>query len=71
MTISRSLCAIATCFTLGGFTSGGARAEQTLTITLDTPPGHVRNAYIAQFAEALTERWDGALTVDVFDACTR
>lgn len=43
-------------------------AETNLTITLDTSPGHVRNIYINKFAEALTERSEGELTVEVFDS---
>lgn len=43
-------------------------AEPTLTITLDTPPSHVRNIYVGHFAEALTERSGGALTVEIFDS---
>ncbi|MCW1932279.1 TRAP transporter substrate-binding protein DctP [Pararhodobacter zhoushanensis] len=45
-----------------------ALAEPNLTITLDTPPSHVRNVYVGRFAEALTERSGGELTVEVFDS---
>lgn len=45
-----------------------ALAGPNLTITLDTPPTHVRNLYVARFAEALTERSGGELTVEIFDS---
>ncbi len=45
-----------------------ALAGPNLTITLDTPPSHVRNVYVARFAEALTERSGGELTVEIFDS---
>ena len=45
-----------------------ALAEPTLTITLDTPPSHMRNVYVGRFAEALTERSGGALSVEIFDS---
>lgn len=50
------------------FTAAPALAEATLTITLDTPPSHMRNVYVGRFAEALTERSGGALTVEIFDS---
>lgn len=43
-------------------------AQDKLSITLDTPPGHVRNIWIGKFADALTERSDGALAVEIFDS---
>jgi len=43
-------------------------AQEKLVITLDTPPGHVRNQWIGKFAEALTERSEGRLTTEVFDS---
>lgn len=45
-----------------------AFAGPNLTITLDTPPSHVRNQFVARFAEALTERSGGELTVEIFDS---
>lgn len=45
-----------------------ALAGPNLTITLDTPPGHMRNVYVGRFAEALTERSGGELTVEIFDS---
>ena len=45
-----------------------ALAGPNLTITLDTPPSHVRNIYVSRFAEALTERSGGELTVEIFDS---
>lgn len=48
--------------------SVAALAGPNLTITLDTPPSHMRNVYVGRFAEALTERSGGELTVEVFDS---
>lgn len=43
-------------------------AQDKLSITLDTPPGHVRNVWIGKFADALVERSDGELAVEIFDS---
>lgn len=48
--------------------AGPAFAGPKLTITLDTPPSHVRNIYVGRFADALTERSGGELTVEIFDS---
>lgn len=45
-----------------------AVAQDKLTITLDTPPTHVRNIWIGKFAKALTERSGGKMTVKIFDS---
>ncbi|MCB1362339.1 MAG: TRAP transporter substrate-binding protein DctP [Rhodobacter sp.] len=68
MTISRPLrragLVLAACIA----TAAPALAGPNLTITLDTPPTHVRNVYVRHFADALTERSHGDLTVEVFDS---
>ncbi|MFV0244363.1 MAG: TRAP transporter substrate-binding protein DctP [Qingshengfaniella sp.] len=67
MTTSRLLmAAILTAATT--LTTGAVWAGPKLTITLDTPPGHMRNVYVGHFAEALTERSNGELTVEIFDS---
>lgn len=58
-----SLCAT-TCLGL----TGQAFAADKLSITLDTPPGHVRNVWIGKFADALETRSEGEIEVEVFDS---
>lgn len=48
--------------------AGPVLAGPHLTITLDTPPSHMRNVFVDRFAQALTERSNGDLTVQVFDS---
>ncbi|MFV0514759.1 MAG: hypothetical protein ACK5MY_14215 [Jhaorihella sp.] len=67
MTVSRLL-HMAAVAVAAGLVAGAGLAEPKLTITLDTPPGHMRNVYVGQFAEALKERSGGALTAEIFDS---
>tara|TARA_R110002110_G_scaffold177973_2_gene382719 strand:+ start:461 stop:1414 length:954 start_codon:yes stop_codon:yes gene_type:complete len=48
--------------------TGQAFAAEKLSITLDTPPGHVRNVWIGKFADALEARSEGEIEVEVFDS---
>jgi len=66
MTISRPLRSLMLCAAL--IAPAPAFAGPNLTITLDTPASHVRNLYVARFAEALTQRSGGELTVEIFDS---
>ena len=68
MNFSRVLGTVALAATAGLCAVVPAFAGPNLTITLDTPPSHVRNVYVARFAAALTERSGGELTVEVFDS---
>ena len=68
MNLSRVLSTVALAVTAGLSAAIPAFAGPNLTITLDTPPSHVRNVYVERFAEALTKRSGGELTVEVFDS---
>ncbi len=62
-------CAIASLF-VGAMIglSGQVMAAEKLSITLDTPPGHVRNVWIGKFADALQTRSNGEIEVEIFDS---
>ena len=47
---------------------GAALAQDKLTITLDTPPSHVRNIWVQKFADALEERSGGAMKSQIFSS---
>ncbi len=47
---------------------GTALAQDKLTITLDTPPSHVRNIWVQKFADALEERSGGAMKSQIFSS---
>lgn len=48
-------------------TAGGAFATE-LRLSVETPPGHVRNLAAEKWAEAIQEKSGGAITVEVFPA---
>lgn len=62
-------CAIASLF-VGAMMclSGQVMAGEKLSITLDTPPSHVRNVWIGKFADVLETRSNGEIEVEIFDS---
>ena len=46
-------------------------ADFTITVTLDTSPQHVRNVWLRDFAQAIEERSDGRLELEIFEAAAK
>ena len=57
---------ITAAFALGLGLAGPAAAQQTMRISLDTNPSHVRNKAVEIFAEKLREKAGDKLTVEVY-----
>lgn len=45
-----------------------AVAQDKLSITLDTPPNHVRNVWVQKFADALEDRSGGAMKSEIYSS---
>lgn len=55
-------------FACAGVTLAGSVAATELRLSVETPPGHIRNQAAEKWAEAIAEKSGGALTVEVFPA---
>ncbi|GGL61563.1 TRAP transporter substrate-binding protein DctP [Wenxinia marina] len=53
---------------LAALAAGGAAAQTELRLSIETPPGHVRNLAAERWAEAIEEMSGGDITVEVFPA---
>lgn len=49
-------------------TTAGAALATDLRLSVETPPGHIRNVAAEKWAEAIKEKSGGSLTVEVFPA---
>ncbi|MDT0684313.1 TRAP transporter substrate-binding protein DctP [Roseicyclus sp. F158] len=55
-----------------GLSAGTAfAADYTISVTLDTSPQHVRNVWLKDFAEAIEERSEGRMELEIFEAAAK
>lgn len=62
------MAATAACAVLAG---AAYAAEYTITVTLDTSPQHVRNVWLRDFAQAIEEKSEGRLELEIFEAAAK
>lgn len=68
MKILRHLAALGIAASLSLSITAPVHSAETLVITLDTPPAHVRSRMMREFVARLEERSGGSLTFEVFDS---